>query len=151
MQITTQQLIDLKACPEGIQAFKEVYGDSWIGDWTLDRQLEVIKHDKLRRYFGWAVQNKLMPMWSMHNVDLSGANLSGACLSGACLRGACLSCANLSGANLSGACLRYADLSGANLRYAYLSDANLRGADLSGANLSDAILDGVIGYKKEDK
>ena len=93
-------------------------------------------------------------------LDLTGANLSGASLSKLNLRGANLSNANLSYINLTGANLTGANLTGANLTLADLSGANLTGANLTGAilihpnypnsaaNFADAILTGVIGYKK---
>jgi uncharacterized protein YjbI with pentapeptide repeats len=131
--ITVDQLIKLNACQEGIEDFKREFGDSIALDWTPETQIQLIK-GSLRKWFGWAVFNKLLPLWSMSGADLSGADLSGANLSGA----------DLSLANLSGAKLSWADLSEADLSWADLSGADLSGADLSGANLSGADLSRAI-------
>jgi uncharacterized protein YjbI with pentapeptide repeats len=100
--ITVDQLIQLNACEEGIEDFKKEFGDSVTLDWTPETQIQLIK-GSLRKWFGWTVFNKLLPVWSMSGADLSGADLSGANLSRA----------NLSRANLSGADLSWANLSGA--------------------------------------
>jgi hypothetical protein len=127
-------------CESGLAAFNAEYPDGLeLSDWTLERQLTLLKTSKVcRLYFGWAVKVGIIPAWSMARVDLSNIDLSGANLSRADLSGADLNMANLSGANLS-----RADLSDANLIGANLSDANLIGANLIEADLSRANLSGV--------
>jgi len=126
MKITKTLLENYNACKEGIKEFEKFFPQGFdLKNWTLEKQLEIIKSD-LRKYFGWAVFNGIIPIWSMSRADLSRADLSGANL-----YGANLSRADLSGANLSGA-----NLSGANLYGANLSGANLYGANLSGADLN---------------
>ncbi len=82
LKITTQTLKDLRACQEGIDDFVRITGGELICEWTLEKQIELLKTD-LRKWFGWAVENKLIPMWSMSGADLYRANLYGADLSGA--------------------------------------------------------------------
>ena len=92
LKITTQMLRDMNACQSGVDDFERITGGKLVCEWTPEKQIELLKTD-LRKWFGWAVFNKLLPEWSMSRADLSGANLSWANLSGA----------NLSGANLYGA------------------------------------------------
>jgi Pentapeptide repeats (8 copies) len=81
----------------------------------------------------------------LFDTDLSGADLSGADLSGADLTGINLEISNLSGAHLENAQLSsnldFANLIGSNLKGAYLENANLDGADLHCASLSGAHLE----------
>ena len=80
--ITTKMLEELGACQPGIDDFERITGGKLVCEWTLEKQIELLKTD-LRKWFGWAVNNKLLPMWSMFRADLSGANLYRADLSGA--------------------------------------------------------------------
>jgi len=107
----------LGACRSGIDDFVRITGGVYEAEWTLDEQLRIIKSD-LRKWFMWAVIHGLLPLLSMSEVDLSGADLFGANISKADLREADLSRASLSGANLREADLSLADLSRAYLRYA---------------------------------
>jgi len=79
------------------------------------------------------------------DADLSGADLSGADLSSADLTGINLEDSNLSGAHLENAQLSgnldFANLIGSNLKDAYLENANLVGADLDCASLKGAHLE----------
>jgi hypothetical protein len=125
--ITVAQLREKGACASGIKEFTDQYGEEAEIEWTAETQVDFIK-SPLRKYFGWAVDNNLIPMWSMRGANLRGANLEGANLWGADLRGA-----NLEGADLEGANLEGADLRGANLWGANLEGADLRGANLEGA------------------
>jgi Pentapeptide repeats (8 copies) len=84
-----------------------------------------------------------LPLNSLQEANLRGANLQEANLRGADLRGADLYNANLRGADLYNANLRGADLQEANLRGADLRGADLRGADLRGADLHGVDLHGV--------
>jgi len=95
LNITTKMLKNMNACQSGVDDFERITGGKLVCEWTPEMQIELLKTD-LRKWFGWAVSNKLLPAWSM-----SGANLSGANLSRANLYRADLSRANLSGANLS--------------------------------------------------
>jgi len=135
LNITTKMLKNMNACQSGVDDFERITGGKLVCEWTPEMQIELLKTD-LRKWFGWAVSNKLLPVWSMSGANLTGANLTGANLSWANLTGADLSGANLTGANLTGA-----NLSWANLSRADLSRANLSWADLSRANLSWATTD----------
>jgi len=136
--ISTEQLEELDACEKAIIEFKEYFHkDEVTLNWTPRLQLAIVK-SPLRKYIRWAVENKIIPLWSMSGANLSGANLSGANLSRANLSRANLYGANLSGADLSGAYLSRANLSRADLSRANLSRADLYGADLYGAYLSGA-------------
>jgi len=128
MIITTDLLRKHNACKKGVDAFNSIFPNGFdTSEWTKKKQIELYKTE-LRRYIMWAVSKYLLPLWSMYNANLSGANLSWADLFKANLPWANLSEANLSGANLFG--------------------ANLSGANLFGANLSGADLSGAIGYTK---
>ncbi len=99
--------------------------------------------------------DKVNPILSMSDANLSGADLrnaklgdadlSGADLSGADLTGINLEDSNLSGAHLENAQLSgnldFANLIGSNLKDAYLENANLVGADLDCASLKGAHLE----------
>ena len=115
LAITTADLVRLGACAEGVEAFREIYGDGACLKWTREGQISVMK-SPLRRYLGWAVCNGLVPWWSLPRSDLSGCNLSGCNLSGSDLSGSNLSGSNLSGSDLSGCNLSGCNLSGCNLR-----------------------------------
>ena len=129
-KITINQLREMDACQEGIENFLTAYPKGiWESDWSFDDQIAFIK-SPLRKWFGWAVLNKLIPLWSMTRADLSGADLSWADLTRA----------DLSGADLSEADLTRAKLRGADLSWAYLIGADLSGADLTRADLSGAKL-----------
>jgi len=133
--ITKPQLDKLGACPDGIAAFCEYFGgDSATVEWTYERQLEVLK-SPLRKYFSWAWQSRLLPMWCLRSANLSSADLSSANLSSADLRLADLRSADLRSADLRSANLRLADLRLADLRSANLSSADLRSADLTDARI----------------
>ena len=80
MRITIEQLQALDACKEGIAAFRNYFGEIAEQEWTREKQLEII-NSPLRVYFGWAVNNGLIPIWSMSDANLSGADLSRAYLS----------------------------------------------------------------------
>jgi hypothetical protein len=147
MRITIDTLSEFDACKRGKDKFCELFPDGWEGEWTLDKQLEIIR-SPLRIFAGWAFKAGLVPMLSMQEVNLSMADLSGVDLHGANLRRANLSGANLRRANLSGANLHRANLSGANmskanLYRANLSDANLSDANLYFANIAEANLNGA--------
>ena len=140
--ITVEYLREIKACEEGILVFTEVYPAGLDpAAWTLEEQLRVLKHTKLREYLGWAWENQVVPQWSMTRADLTGADLTRAYLIGANLTGTILSGAILSGAILSGVDLNRANLRGADLTGADLCQANLYLADLRGADLRGAIWD----------
>ena len=101
------------ACQKGLAIVDEVFEDlpddfSW--EWSEWTQGIILADPELRRFWGWAVSEGILPAWSM-----ACANLSGADLLEADLRRADLRCADLSGANLGGANLAWADLTGAKL------------------------------------
>ena len=75
MKITVEDLERLGACKEGIEIFRDIFGDEYVAEWTLEEQINLIR-SPLRKYFGWAVNMSLVPMWSMSEANLSGANLS---------------------------------------------------------------------------
>ena len=77
MKITVQDLENKRACQLGIRLFQKIYGDEHEFDWTLGKQIEIIK-SPLGKYFGWAVYNGLLPMWSMAGANLAGADLANA-------------------------------------------------------------------------
>jgi hypothetical protein len=120
LNITTKMLKNMNACQSGVDDFERITGGKLVCEWTPEMQIELLKTD-LRKWFGWAVSNKLLPVWSMSGANLSWANLSRADLSRANLYRADLSRANLSWANLSRADLSRADLYRANLTGANLS------------------------------
>jgi uncharacterized protein YjbI with pentapeptide repeats len=143
--ITLDQLKEKRACDTGIVEFRKEFGNSVTLDWTLTTQLKIIQ-GPLRRWFGWAVHNGIIPMWSMEKANLEGLDLIGADLEGADLEGANLYRANLQGANLYRANLQETDLQGANLQGANLYRADLYGANLQGAKLYGAYLEGANLY-----
>ena len=129
MKITIEQLKDANACWDGIDWFRENFGEAYeISEWTPAQQAGILMDPAGRKFFGWAVRQKLIPAWSMAGADLRGADLHMADLIGSDLHGADLRGANLSGSNLIGSDLRGADLRGANLSGANLFEANLRGS-----------------------
>ena len=128
LKITVKQLEEMQACDEGVKAFGDLFGKSANIEWTLEKQIEILK-SRLGRYVGWAFCKHLIPMWSMSSANLSSADLRSA---------------DLCSANLS-----YANLSYANLRSANLSSADLRSAD----DLTGAFIDidpKIAGYKFEN-
>ena len=144
-------LIELGACEEGIDLFKDICAAQrsiYLRDircikvnWTplADMWLRTtcVGLSCWLRYQG------LIPSISFRGEDLRGADLRGANLEGTNLVIANLEGANLVIANLEGANLRGANLEGANLRGANLRGANLEGADLRGANLEVSNLEGA--------
>lgn len=83
MIITADILLgQYSACSYGVAQFSEMYptGLDTTG-WTLVQQLAVIK-TPLRRWWGWATQNGILPAWSMRGADLRGADLSRADMTG---------------------------------------------------------------------
>ena len=73
--IITKDLLRQKgACDPGVLDFEREFGARWEVEWTPDAQLEFIR-GPLRKYLGWAIQQKLLPMWSLSGANLSGANL----------------------------------------------------------------------------
>ena len=135
MIITLEQLKKKNACTEALEAFETAVGQQTADiEWNEAAQGWFLASPLWRRWWGWGHYNGIFPIFSMAQIDLSGANLTGADLSQANLSGA-----NLTGANLTGANLRWAKLRGANL-----SRADLRWATLSGADLSWAKLGGII-------
>jgi hypothetical protein len=142
LTVTVARLEGLGACAEALALFREHYGDQATAEWTAEKQLEVLR-GPLGRYVGWAVENKLLPLWSMADANLAGANLARAYLADANLARANLAGAYLAGANLVDANLADANLAGANLARANLADANLAGANLAGAYLASANLAGA--------
>jgi uncharacterized protein YjbI with pentapeptide repeats len=133
----------------GMALFLDLYPNGILEvEWTYETQIEMLKTSPLKQFFGWAYWTGIVPIFSMaeatlRGADLGGADLSGTNLSGADLSGADLRLANLTEANLSWASLRWADLTEANLTEANLREADLREADLSGADLSGADLSGA--------
>lgn len=119
MKITKKQLIALDACSL-VDCFEDVVGSTgWEGDWTLAHQYFLLAHPEARKGWGWLVNQRVIPAWSMSGADLRGANLCEA---------------NLYRADLRGADLYRADLRG----------ADLRGADLVGHDLEDLKKRGAI-------
>jgi len=78
MKLTVEDLKALGACPEGIADFADVFPNGIdVPEW--DRWCQtVVLGTKMRRWFGWAWHNQLIPLWSLSGADLSGADLSGA-------------------------------------------------------------------------
>ncbi len=151
MRVTQKLLTDKGACQEGVEAFIKAFPKGFdSANWTLEKQLEVLHDESLRRYFGWAYFNGIVPLWSMYGANLYGANLSSANLNSANLSsahlttahqtGAILRSANIRSDNLFCAFLFSAYLLCANLSCAYLISAYLRSAYLSSANLYGADL-----------
>ena len=75
LNITTKMLKNMNACQSGVDDFERITGGKLVCEWTPEMQIELLKTD-LRKWFGWAVSNKLLPVWSMSGANLSGANLS---------------------------------------------------------------------------
>ncbi len=118
MIITYQQIQDAAPCGDWLEWFRENIGQQTADiEWTPAAQGLLLADPKLRRVFGWLVWKEIIPMWSMHQADLTQADLQGATL-----YGADLTQANLRGANLYGANLQGANLTQANLTQADLSD-----------------------------
>jgi uncharacterized protein YjbI with pentapeptide repeats len=153
VKITVKQLHELNACYDGIEAFCQ-YTNEEEFLWTCETQIEVLK-SPLKYYLNWAFCKNLLPIWSMEDINLQGAdlqkinlkcfNLCCANLQGADLQYANLSFTNLRYANLRGANLQYAELYCTNLQYASLQNANLQNANLQCANLQNAKLTGTLG------
>ena len=63
MKITIEQLEKHNACEEGIGDFLKMF-TSGIADveWTYEKQIEIIQ-SPLRKYIGWAVYEKLIPLY----------------------------------------------------------------------------------------
>ena len=62
-----------------------------MSDWTVAKQIGVLMHPNLRKYWGWAVRNGIIPSHSMRGWDLRWADLREADLRDADLRDADLS------------------------------------------------------------
>jgi len=108
----------------GIDDFIKTFGNQVEMDWTLKAQLEILR-TPMRKWFGWAYEVGLIPLWSMQKVDLSNLDMRGA---------------NMRWANMSGADMRWANMSGADM-----SGADMRGADMRWADMRDCIgLDSCI-------
>jgi hypothetical protein len=86
MRITIDTLEEFGACERGKDKFCELFPSGWCGEWTLDKQLEMIR-SPLRIFADWAFKTRLVPMLSMEEVNLSMADLSGVDLHGANLTG----------------------------------------------------------------
>lgn len=113
IRITTEDLIDRRACEPGFVDFEAAFGDRLeVKEWTAMHQA-VILGGPLKRWWGWTVRQGLIPAYPMRGWDLRRANLCGA---------------DLWDVDLSGA-----DLYGANLHDVDLLDVDLTGADLTGA------------------
>ena len=97
MQISAETLRAKGACTAGIEAFGRVFPDGFRGEFCATMQALILGTD-LRTFFGWAVANGVVPIWSMAQWNLYGANLTGANLYGADLYGADLTGAELSNA-----------------------------------------------------
>jgi hypothetical protein len=104
IRVTKEILEERDACKDGIDAFVKSFPNGLnLSGWTPLCQLIIIGHPELRKFWGWAVSNGLIPAWSLVRANLVRANLDGANLDGANLDGANLYGANLDGANLDGA------------------------------------------------
>lgn len=77
IKVTVKQLNESNACSPGLDLFKSIYGNEAEMEWTPETQIEFLKTSPLKKYFGWAVHYKKIPMWSMSGADLSRADLSG--------------------------------------------------------------------------
>ena len=74
--VTRQQLENLNACQPGLDWFDSVATDGvWSVDWTPETQIDWIKNRGLCRWIGWAIDKKLLPLWSMSGADLYEADL----------------------------------------------------------------------------
>lgn len=140
IKIRRKTLVDHKACKKGLDwfdALKERMGvpknKVLVIEWDALAMVWSLTGKDSRSWVRWAIDEGILPSWSLSGADLRGANLIDANLIGANLRDA-----NLRGAYLRGADIRGADLSDANLRGADLRDAYLYGADLYGADLYGA-------------
>jgi len=144
MIVTVEQLEKLRACLRAVIAFRAAVGGQTADiEWNTAAQGLMLGDPTWRKWWGWAVANRIIPVWSMHEKDLCGADLRDANLNGADLRGTKLNNADLRGVDLRWANLYWADLCGANLEKADLCEADLSGADLRGANLEGANLIGA--------
>lgn len=171
MIITSEQLLEAGAYPNCIvyRKFVSAFGGRVEFEWTLEKQLELLRDPVWRTVLGWLWEKKILKMLSMRGgihfqgadlfwVDLCGAdwiganlkeanmfeaNLSMANLTGANLKGVNLRGANLHRVNLFGANLHAADLRGAYLKWANLNRTNLNQANLRGADLTGAYLSGA--------
>ena len=125
LTLTVEQLVAKQACPEGVDAFRELFGaDQAVVKWTKEKQIELLL-TPIGKYIVWAWREGLIPMWAMDGARLVGASLVGARLVGASLDGARLDGARLVGASLDGARLDGASLVGASLVGASLVGASL--------------------------
>jgi len=141
IKITKKRLEDLRADIEVIARFVHCFPKcSYRADWTLEEQIRFIQ-SPMRPCFGWMASQRLFPVWSMDDLDLSKINMSEINHGGLSFYRTNLSESNLSKSYLSGvsfldANLSKIDLSGSNLSGAEFYDVNLSGANLSNANLS---------------
>lgn len=137
-------LVKRGACKPGLEDFDNASDEDVapLLDWTSENQLAAVQ-GPLRQYLSWLWEYRILPMWTMQDVDLGGTDLRGAGLNAADLCGANLTNVDLRNADLVGTKMRSAVLERADLRYACLNNADLRRADLSRANLSYAILNGA--------
>jgi len=140
IKIRRKTLVEHRACSEGLEWFDEMKermgapkNKVLVIEWDALSMVWSLTDEDSRSWVRWAINEGILPSWSLRGADLRGADLSGADLSGADLSRAILSDAYLIGADLYGAYLQGADLQG----------ADLSGADLSGANLRGAILHSV--------
>jgi uncharacterized protein YjbI with pentapeptide repeats len=154
MKITKEFLETKNACTKGIKEFIKIFPNGFnLEDWNFEKQMELLK-TPLREYFGWVYYNKVLPIYSMNNSDLSNSNLrncdlkysdlSNSNLRNSDLSGSNLRYSDLRYSNLSGSDLRGSDLSGSDLRYSDLSNSNLSGSDLRNCDLSNSDLSGSI-------
>ena len=75
MKITVSHLRDLNACESGIAEFTNLVGpNGFEGEWTYQHQIALML-SSARGHMGFLVQNRLIPVFSMREADLEGANL----------------------------------------------------------------------------
>jgi hypothetical protein len=121
IEITLDVLRDHEACGPGEDWFAKAFPAGLrVREWTPAHQAFLLGDPKGRKWWAWAVLEKLIPAHPMRGW-------------------------NFRGKDFRWADLRWADFTGSDLRGAVLVGAFLRGADLAGADLAGANLRGAIG------
>ena len=151
INLTKQQLVDLQACPEGIDFFNKIAPSGELNIEMTSWLFLMLSSSKYIGNWAWWLQEKNI----ISNIEIKNECLISADLSEAMFKNITFFNCNFHGANLENAefskCkLTYCDFVSANLSRANLSNSNLKmtnfvnadlsDADLSGTNLNEAVL-----------